>query len=65
MLQFYRDTEGWRRPSDHNHLRITRIIKSLRLISGDAAADAFKRSIEALAEDTWVEARARKFWSQA
>ena len=36
MLQFYRDTEAWRRPFDHNHLRITRIIKSLRLTNGDA-----------------------------
>ena len=65
MLQFYRDTEAWRRPFDHNHLRITRIIKSLRLINGDAAADAFKAEIEALAVDTWVDSRARGFWAQA
>lgn len=31
--------------SDHNHLRITRIIKSLRLLAGDAEANALKTKI--------------------
>ena len=65
MLQFYRDTSAWRRPFDHNHLRITRIIKSLRMLAGDEAADAFKRAIVALAADAPIDATARRFWDAA
>ena len=32
MLGFYVMTTPWRRPRDHNHLRITRIIRCLTLI---------------------------------
>jgi hypothetical protein len=38
MLAFYRDTRFWLAPFDHNHLRITRILQSLRLLLGPAAA---------------------------
>lgn len=65
MLRFYRDTKAWRRPFDHNHLRITRIIKSLRLLAGDAAADGFRQSVSDLARDTPIDASARAFWARA
>lgn len=40
MARFYQATDGWLRPYDHNHLRITRILLSLRdLIGHDAAKD--------------------------
>lgn len=65
MLQFYRATHAWRRPFDHNHLRITRIIKSLRLLAGADRADAFKRDIVALAGDAPIDPRARQFWDAA
>lgn len=39
---FYYRNGHWLTASDHNHLRITRIIKSLRLLRGDALADAFR-----------------------
>jgi hypothetical protein len=42
---FYRRTTRWLRPHDHNHLRITRIIRSLRLLRGHEAADAFRDAI--------------------
>jgi hypothetical protein len=45
MAWFYTETEHWLRPTNHNHLRITRIIKSLRLLKGDLDADAFRRHI--------------------
>ncbi|MDP3593898.1 opioid growth factor receptor-related protein, partial [Phenylobacterium sp.] len=45
MRDFYARTRHWLAPADHNHLRITRIIKSLRLLAGDAEADAFKTMI--------------------
>ncbi|WP_309093292.1 opioid growth factor receptor-related protein, partial [Phenylobacterium sp.] len=65
--QFYRRTDGWLRPHDHNHLRITRIIRSLRLLVGDAAADAFRDAVlwrvEAMRAP--VSARSRGYWTTA
>ena len=65
MLTFYRATTAWRRPFDHNHLRITRIIKSLRLLGSDETADAFRRDIKALAAGAPIDASARAFWDRA
>ena len=65
MRAFYRSQTAWRRPFDHNHLRITRIIKSLRLLAGDAAADAFRAAIVTLAGDAPIDRLARKFWDAA
>ena len=45
MAVFYYRNGHWLTASDHNHLRITRIIKSLRLLRGDALADAFRTLI--------------------
>lgn len=42
MDVFYRRTTQWLRPHDHNHLRITRIIRSLRLLRSHEEADAFR-----------------------
>jgi hypothetical protein len=39
MLQFYRDKEHWLTSMDHNHLRITRMIKSIRLLQSLEAAE--------------------------
>src|SRR5215471_11288802 len=36
MLAFYRTNDHWLTPFDHNHLRITRIIRCLALILGRA-----------------------------
>ena len=40
--QFLMSNDFWICHYNHNHLRITRIIKSLRLLTGDTAADEFK-----------------------
>jgi hypothetical protein len=48
MLHFYEQTGGWLRPSDHNHLRITRIIRSLRILVGEEEARGFYRAIQEL-----------------
>jgi hypothetical protein len=45
MAAFYAATTAWLLPHDHNHLRITRIIRSLRLLRGDDEADAFRAMI--------------------
>lgn len=42
MSAFYDATEHWLAAHDHNHLRISRIIRSLRLLVGDTAADRFR-----------------------
>ncbi len=67
MDRFYRRTDNWLRPHDHNHLRITRIIRSLRLLSGDAAANAFRDAILWRVEATRapVGARSRGYWLTA
>lgn len=45
MKRFYAQTTDWREGPDHNHLRITRIIRSLRLLVGDGPADGFRAHI--------------------
>lgn len=42
MSIFYESTDSWLASHDHNHLRISRIIRSLRLLAGDTAADLFR-----------------------
>jgi hypothetical protein len=67
MLDFYRDTKGWLSRDDHNHLRITRIIQSLRLLVGHAAARAFYEAIMALhaARGAPVNPRNLEYWRRA
>ena len=67
MAEFYARSEHWLRPSDHNHLRITRIVRSLRLLVGAEDADAFKRLILDLARasGTPINATTLRYWEQA
>ena len=67
MLAFYDLSAHWLTGSDHNHLRITRIIKSLRRLASDQAADAFRSRILARVQTTGapINARTRRFWEQA
>ena len=67
MTAFYQTTHGWLMPNDHNHHRITRIIRSLRLLCGDEAADAFRDAIVERVEATRapVSARSRGYWATA
>lgn len=66
MLAFYRDTRGWRDWSDHNHLRITRIVRSLRLLVDDDAADAFRDGVLALAGPSpAINPRTLEYWAAA
>lgn len=45
MARFYRDNDFWLVPLDHNHKRITRIIKSLKILVGQQEAEDFYRVI--------------------
>ena len=67
MDAFYRSTDHWLAPHDHNHLRITRIIRSLRLLRGGEHADAFRDAVLARVEATGapVNARSRGYWTTA
>ncbi len=67
MKRFYGRTHGWRVGHDHNHLRITRIIRSLRLLAGDAPADGFRAHILALlgSDRDGVSKTTIQFWTTA
>jgi len=67
MLRFYRNTRWWLTPYDHNHLRITRILHSLRLLVGPAEARAFYEAILALHEAAGdpVNTRSLHYWAEA
>ena len=43
-------SKGWLRSHDHNHLRITRMIKSQRLLLGELAADSTKERVLQMAK---------------
>ena len=67
MLIFYSATDHWLASSDHNHLRITRIIRSLRLLVGDAEADQFRAAILSRVQATSapISARSQGYWATA
>lgn len=49
MLRFYLHSSDWKRAKDHNHLRITRIIRCLILAGNPLAANAFHDTIMIIA----------------
>lgn len=51
FLDFLERNRHWRRRQDHNYLRITRIIKSLRLLVSDQEADLFYQSVLSILND--------------
>ena len=67
FLGFLERNDHWITKYNHNHLRITRIIKSLRLLASDEAADEFRDKVLALAGDNLnlVDQKARGFWRSA
>lgn len=66
-LKFLSRNSHWICPHDHNHLRITRVIKSLRLLCSDEKADGFKQSVLEIAAkgEQKIGAIALKHWAQA
>ena len=51
FLSFLARNSHWRRKHDHNYLRITRIIKSLRLLVSDEEANKFYKSFMQLIDE--------------
>ncbi len=67
MAVFYQRNTHWLVVHDHNHLRITRIIKSLRLLRGDEEAEDFRNLIVKLDEAAGrpVSVGSRRYWAEA
>ena len=63
-LGFLQRNDHWIKSYDHNHLRITRAIKSLRLLGSQETAEAFLNSVFDIAGDRIVFIRqdAIDFW---
>ena len=67
FLGFLERNDHWRTKYNHNHLRITRVVKSLRLLTDDKEADEFKAAIFDLLGDDLdlIDRRAVEFWEGA
>ena len=67
FLGFLERNQHWVTKYDHNHLRITRAIKSLRLLASNEAADEFKKMVfEYLGDDlNLIDPKASSFWNSA
>ena len=67
MAEFYARSAQWLRPADHNHLRITRIVRSLRLLVGDEDADRFKQLMldRVRASGAQINPMTLRYWEQA
>ena len=67
FLGFLERNNHWITKYNHNHLRITRVIKSLRLLASDKAADEFRDKVLALAGDNLnlIDQKARGFWANS
>jgi hypothetical protein len=67
MQRFYTDGRHWLMPGNHNHLRITRIIKCLRLLGLEAEAQAFYEYLAGIYERERhnITAETFRFWSDA
>ena len=66
-LGFLKRNEHWIKSYDHNHLRITRTIKSLRLLVGNNEADQFRKNLLLILGDkiNTIKLSALKFWNSA
>ena len=61
---FTQHEENWNTRFDHNHLRITRIIRSLRVLGLEAEALAFRKVLESV-PTMRVSSRSREYWRRA
>ena len=67
FLGFLERDDRWITKYNHNHLRINRVIKSLRLLTSDKAADEFRdKVLQAVGDNlNLVDQKARGFWTNS
>ena len=66
FLKFLKENKQWKNYSDHNQLRITRIIECLRLLISDLEADKFYKEMFSLLNDNiQINPSTLKFWDNA
>ncbi len=67
FLDFLTRNSYWICQSNHNHLRITRTIKSLRLIHSDEEAESFKKNIMSLIQsnENKINPISLEFWNKS
>ena len=67
FLEFLSRNSYWICPNNHNHLRITRAIKSLRLIHSNEEAEKFKNSIMNLIQgnENKINSTSLKYWKNS
>lgn len=67
MLDFFRHSRAWLASSDHNHLRISRILQSQRILVGPDAARNFYEAITAMvaAANARIDPHNRRYWDAA
>ena len=67
FLDFLTRNSYWICQSNHNHLRITRVIKSLRLIHSDEEAESFKKNIMNLIQsnENKINPISLEFWNKS
>ncbi len=67
FLDYLARSKGWLRTHDHNHLRITRMIKSQRLLLGELAAGSTKEKVLQMASKakTPIDGVALAYWRAA
>ena len=66
-LGFLFRNSHWKKKNDHNHLRITRVIKCLRLLLGDEEADDFKQKVYGMVASRimFIDEVAKRYWAKA
>ena len=65
FLEFLKKNNQWKSYSDHNQLRITRVIECLRLLISDKEADLFYEQIKSMIGKERINETTLHFWSQA
>tara|TARA_Y100000589_G_scaffold158886_1_gene151248 strand:+ start:484 stop:924 length:441 start_codon:yes stop_codon:yes gene_type:complete len=65
FLDFLKRNNQWKNYSDHNQLRITRVIKCLRLLISDNEADLFYEDIKSMIGKERINEVTLYFWSKA
>ena len=66
FLIFLKNTSLWKNKYDHNHLRISRVIQSLRLLVSEAEADNFYNKVLLLVgQKNKINSTTKKFWEKS